>query len=430
MNTSVVILAAGFGTRMKSSIPKVLHKVCGKSMLWHIINESKLISDDISVIVFNQYELIMSEFKDDNINFIIQNHKKYPGTGGALRGVKYKYNEIMVLNGDMPLIKHDDLREFIGKPSDICMGILRLDNPSGYGRVIINDNKVKGIIEDKDADTKTLAIKTVNSGVYLFKKDILDRYILQISNNNKQNEYYLTDIIKLASDDNKNIEPVYVKSSNFLGVNSKLDLSLVEDIMLVDIRKHHMQNGVTMRMPNTIYIEKSVSIKAGTVIENGVTLLGDSKIEDSIIKTNSTVEDSTIISSSIGPMARIRPNSTITNSHIGNFVEVKNSILDGVKSGHLTYLGDINIKKDTNIGAGTIICNYDGKKKYKSTIGERVFVGSNTTLISPVAIEDETMIAAGSVVNQDTNRGELIVCRAKLKVVKDFYYKFFGKKQC
>jgi bifunctional UDP-N-acetylglucosamine pyrophosphorylase/glucosamine-1-phosphate N-acetyltransferase len=327
----------------------------------------------------------------------------------------------------MPLVKKEELQSFIDDDYDITMGVFDIQNPFGYGRVVTKNSLVEKIVEQKDGDKKTLEIKTVNSGVYLFKKNILDEYLPKISNNNNQKEYYLTDIVGLCAEDNKQIRPLFVNPDSFLGVNSKVDLSHAEDIMLNNIREEHMKNGVIMRMPQTIYIEKSVKIEGESIIDNGCSLIGKTTIIDSHIKINSIVESAIIKESTIGPMARIRPESDIKNSHIGNFVETKKALLNGIKSGHLTYLGDVNIDSGTNIGAGTIVCNYDGKKKHKSTIGKNVFVGSNTKLISPVNIEDDVMIGAGSTITKDISKGELAINRTPTKIVKDFYYKFFGR---
>ena len=189
-----------------------------------------------------------------------------------------------------------------------------------------------------------------------------------------------------------------------------------------------MQAGVIMRMPDTIYIDFSVKIEGESILENNVTLLGDTSIINSHIKTSSVVEDSILINSDIGPMARIRPNSLLSHTHIGNFVEVKKSTLKGVKAGHLSYLGDSTIDEGSNIGAGTITCNYDGINKYKTIIGKNVFVGSNSQLLAPIILEDDTIIAAGSVVSSDVKTGELFISRAKGRSIKGFFYKFFGKK--
>jgi len=214
-----------------------------------------------------------------------------------------------------------------------------------------------------------------------------------------------------------------------MGVNSKHHLSIAENLMQERIKKEFMEKGVLMRLPQTIYIESDVEIEGECILENGVSLLKGAKISHSHIKTNSIIEKSIIKNSSIGPMARIRPDSVIENSHIGNFVEVKKSTLNGVKAGHLSYLGDALIDEGTNIGCGTITCNYDGKGKYRTIIGKNVFVGSDTQLVAPVTIEDDVIIASGTTVTKNIPKGSLAINREPLKIIPNFFYKFFGKKQ-
>ncbi len=213
-----------------------------------------------------------------------------------------------------------------------------------------------------------------------------------------------------------------------MGVNSKYHLALAEELMQERIKQRFMEAGVIMRLPDTIYIESDVVIESESIIENGVSLLKGSKIINSHVKTNSVVEDSLLKNSEIGPMARVRPKSTLINSKIGNFVEIKKSTLTGVKAGHLSYLGDSEIDEGTNIGCGTITCNYDGKAKYKTIIGKNVFVGSDTQLVAPIVIEDDVLIASGTTVTKDIKKGSLAINRAPLKIVENFFYKFFGKK--
>ncbi len=212
-----------------------------------------------------------------------------------------------------------------------------------------------------------------------------------------------------------------------MGVNSKYHLAIAEEFMQKRIKKRFMEDGVLMKLPETIYIEAMVEIVGESILENGVSLLGNTKIINSHIKTNCVVEDSIVEDSDIGPMARIRPNSIIKNTHIGNFVEVKKSTLNGVKAGHLSYLGDSEIDEGTNIGCGTITCNYDGKAKYKTIIGKNVFIGSDTQLVAPVKVEDDVLIASGTTVTKDIPKGSLAINREPLKIIDNFFYKFFGK---
>ena len=428
---SIVILAAGKGSRMKSNTAKVLHTISGKPMLYHIIKESKKLSDDIMVVVAHQKDAVIETIEKyfDDINFVVQDAQNYPGTGGALMDITPKYEKVLVLNGDMPLITAKALKGFVDTQADIIMSIFDLKDPSGYGRVIIRNNEVEYIVEQKDASDAELNVTTVNAGIYAFSRSILDRYIPELSNDNAQQEYYLTDIIAMAKEEEASILPLLVDEEHFKGVNSKKDLADAEVIMQRRIREHWMQAGVSMQLPETIYIEESVVFEGESIIENNCRITGESKIINSHIKAGSVVEDSIMQNSDCGPMAHIRPLSHITDTHIGNFVETKKATLKGVKAGHLSYIGDAEVDEGTNIGAGTITCNYDGKNKYKTIIGKNVFIGSDSQLVAPVTIKDDVMIAAGSTVTSGTiESGNLVLSRAKMRLIKDFYYKFFGKK--
>ena len=430
-NISIIILAAGKGSRMKSPKAKVLHSISGKSMLYHITQESLHVSDDVTIVVAHQKDAVITEISKDfpNVTFVVQDDVNFPGTGGAMKNVVAKNEKVLVLNGDMPLITAGALQGFLTTDADIVLSIFDLKDPSGYGRVKIENGEVSYIVEQKDANENELAITHVNAGIYAFKKSILETYIPRLSNANAQNEYYLTDVIKMAKDDGLVIKPLLVDEEHFKGVNSKIDLAASEVIMQERIRNKWMAEGVIMNLPHTIYIEEGVVFEGECVLENNCRITGNSVIKNSIIKSSSVVEDSVLLNSDIGPLAHIRPASHIEDTHIGNFVEVKKSILKGVKAGHLSYLGDSEIDTGTNIGAGTITCNYDGVKKYKTIIGKNVFVGSDTQLVAPVTIEDDVMIAAGTTVTSGTvPKGSLVLSRTKMKFLEGFYYKFFGKK--
>jgi len=429
MSISVVILAAGQGTRMKSSTPKVLHEISGKSMLFHAIDAAQQISNDITVVLYHQAARIQNEIEAHyhGIHIHIQDVQKFPGTGGAMKGVNVKHNKALILNGDMPLVTMHALESLMQGDADINMSVIKLDNPSGYGRVVILDGKVHEIVEEKDCIPAQKEIQTVNAGIYCVKKALLDSYIPVLNNNNAQKEYYLTDIIKMAVEDNKVVHPVIVEEEEFKGVNSKLDLAHAEEILQHRIKTKWMQAGVSMRLPETIYIDSRATFEGECMLENGVSIQGASHIISSHIKTHSVIEDSHIENSDVGPMGRVRPNSTLIDTHIGNFVEVKKSILTGVKAGHLAYIGDATIEEGSNIGAGVITCNYDGKNKYQTKIGKNVFVGSDTQLVAPVSIPDDVMIAAGTTVTKDAKQGDLVLSRTAQKSIKNFFYKFFKK---
>jgi len=429
MSISVVILAAGQGTRMKSTTPKVLHEISGKSMLFHALDAAKKISDDITVVLYHQAERIQKEIENhySDIHFHMQDAKQYPGTGGAMKGVQVKNNKALILNGDMPLITMKALESLMQGDADINMSVIELKNPTGYGRVVIFNDKVQEIVEEKDCIPAQKEIKTVNAGVYCVKKEILERYIPVLNNYNAQREYYLTDIIKMAVEEGKTVSPVIVEEEEFKGVNSKSDLAEAEEILQRRIKKVWMKEGVIMRLPETIYIDSRATFEGECMLENGVSIQGASRIINSHIKTHSVIEDSHIENSDVGPMGRVRPNSILIDTHVGNFVEVKKSTLTGVKAGHLAYIGDATIEEGSNIGAGVITCNYDGKNKYQTTIGKNVFIGSDTQLVAPVTIPDDVMIAAGTTVTKNVQSGELVLSRTPQKSIKNFFYKFFGK---
>lgn len=428
---SIVILAAGKGTRMKSSTPKVLHKICGKEMLYYSIKESLRLSDDVCVVLGFENEKIQSKMKEyfgDKIRFLFQDLQNFPGTGGALKTYRPRYEKVLVLNGDMPLIQASELKQFIQIDAEIIMSVLDLPNISGYGRVVISKGEVKEIIEEKDADSKTLALSTLNAGIYCFKAQILDSYISKLNNNNAQKEYYLTDIISLARKDNIKIVPLFVGLEDFKGVNDKLDLANAEEILSRRIKEFWLKQGVIMRLPDTIYIEEGVEFSGECIIENGVSICGNSKIIESYIKAHSVIESSVIVKSDVGPLAHLRPQSVLENTHIGNFVEVKKSTLNGVKAGHLSYIGDSEIESGTNIGAGFITCNYDGKNKHQTKIGKNVFIGSDSQAIAPITIEDDCIVGAGSTIRRNLKKGELFITCGKEIIKEGFFYKFFNKK--
>lgn len=429
-NKSIIILAAGAGTRMKSQKPKVLHEISGKPMLYYSIKEALELSDDITVVLYHQASRVQSEMEKyfDNINYVIQDHENYPGTGGAVMGITPKYEQTLVLNGDMPLIQAEELKKF-DIDATIVMSVLELDSADGYGRVIVENGNVKKIVEQKDASLEELAVTTANAGIYQFETKFLLDNLPKLSNDNAQKEYYITDLIEMAINEGKTLKPLAVNEENFKGVNSKVELADAEVIHQNRIKKEFLKAGVIMRLPDTIFIEEGVQIEGESILENGVTLLGNTKIVNSHIKTNTVVEDSILIDSDAGPMARIRPGSQLNSTHIGNFVETKKAKLNGVKAGHLTYLGDCEIDEGTNIGCGTITCNYDGISKYKTIIGKNVFVGSDTQLIAPVTLEDNTMIGAGSTVTQDVKSGQLYTTRAKKRAVEGYFYKHFENKK-
>lgn len=427
---SVVILAAGFGTRMKSKKAKVLFEMSGVPMICHILKKAHEISEDVSVVLNYQFDevkdIVLSYFPQTKI--YRQNVDKFPGTAGALFGVDLNSEKTIVVCGDMPLMKTNELKALERSDFDLSVAVFKAKNPFGYGRVITENGVIKKIVEEKDASFEERKVDTVNSGCYAFKSSMLKEILPKISNNNSQKEYYLTDTVEIARSSGFKCGTVLVDEQNFMGINDKFALSVAENLMQNEIKESLMKAGVKMRLPNTIYIDARAKFEGECELEEGVSIIGDSYIKESVIKSSSVIENSQIFNSDIGPVAHIRPKCDIKNSHIGNFVELKNAKVDGIKAGHLSYLGDCEISSGTNIGCGTITCNYDGKTKHKTIIGKNVFVGSDTQFVAPVVIEDDVIIAAGSTVTKDAKSGDLVIARSKQTNKEGFYYKFFGDK--
>lgn len=452
---SVIILAAGEGTRMHSSKPKVLHEVCGYSMLAHVLNEALKTSDDICVVLGHKFDEVSAHLNENfsyemrkKVHLARQNIQSHPGTGGAVMAAinSVKNDRVVILCADMPLIKARHLHIIADTGADVNIAVFKTNNPNGYGRVVLGpDSSVIDIVEQKDADEMQKGIKLCNSGVYSFKTAVLKELLPKISNKNSSNEYYLTDCISLAFGLNRSVGHVLVNDSDFLGVNDKFALAQAEFIMSQRIKETHLRNGVIMHLPDNIYIDARASLEGecelwpnvvikgeceieNSVIESGAVVV-QSKIKNAHIKAGSIVENSVVENSQIGPMAHLRPHSIIKHTQIGNFVELKNANLNGVKAGHLSYLGDCEIGVGSNIGCGTVTCNYDGVKKHQTKIGKNVFVGSNTAFVAPVCIADDTAIAAGSVVTQNSKKGDLVIARSKQENKENGFYKLFGSKK-
>lgn len=436
MSLSVIILAAGSGTRMKSSTPKVLHKICGQELLFYSIENALELSDDVHIILYHQAKRVQEACErrfGEKVKFHIQDFENFPGTGGALmqKGamIPTAYKKVLILNGDMPLITTPSLKNLITQTSAVTLGVIESKNPYGYGRVLIENGRIQAIIEEKDANEEIKKICTINSGIYVFDTEVLAKFLPKLNNHNAQSEYYLTDVIKLCVAEGYEIEGVILDEEEFSGINDKAQLANAEEAMLRRLRVSAMKNGVIMHLPHSIYIEKNVRFEGECEIEQGVQIFGETLIKDSHIKAHSTIRDSQIICSDVGPMAHIRPNSYIEKTHIGNFVEVKNSKLFSIKAGHLSYLGDSEIDEGTNIGAGVITCNYDGKSKHKTKIGKNVFVGSDTQLIAPLSIADHTLIGAGSTIRKDSKEGDLLISRSEQRNLENGYFAFFKEKK-
>jgi len=424
----VVVLAAGLGTRMKSSRPKVLFELCGEPMIIHILRKAYEISSDVSVVLSYQKELVEAKIKEifPQTKIYEQNLKEFPGTAGALKNIPLNSEKTLILCGDMPLIKTNDLIRLSAGNSDIALSVFEAADPYGYGRVIINNGKVEAIVEQKDATETQKMIKSANAGCYCFKSEVLREILPLIGNENSQKEFYLTDAIKIANERGLKCWAINVEEQNFMGINDKFHLGIAQNLMQDEIKKNLMKSGVLMRLPNSIYIDARAKFEGECVIEENVSVIGECLIKNSVIKSGSVIENSVIEDSDVGPLAHLRPKCKIKNTHIGNFVELKAARLDGVKAGHLSYLGDCEIGQGTNVGCGTITCNYDGKAKHKTIIGKNVFIGSDTQLVAPVKVGDDVLIAAGSTVTSDVPSGALAISRTKQVNKEGFFYKFFN----
>ncbi len=429
MKTSILILAAGLGTRMKSEKPKVLQELCQKSMILHILEKAFAISEDVSVVLSHQKERVEKEILEHfpKTQILEQDLINFPGTAGALKGFTPKNEKVLILCGDMPLVEKTSLEALLQSEGELSLAVFNARDAKSYGRVIIKDNQVEKIVEFKDANEEERKVSVCNAGVYVIESKLLAQILPLIDNHNAAKEYYLTDSISLAKKQGASIKAVFVDEDEFMGINDKFELNIAQNLMQEKIKKHWMKQGVIFHLPQSTYIGMDVEFVGECEVYENVRIEGKSKIVNSIIKSSSVIENSIVENSDVGPLAHLRPKCELKDTHIGNFVECKNAKLNGVKAGHLSYLGDCEIESGTNIGCGTITCNYDGVKKHKTIIGKNVFVGSDTQFIAPVKIEDDVIIAAGSSVDCNVESGVLFINRAEKKLIKDYFYKKFQK---
>ncbi|ECH3696815.1 bifunctional UDP-N-acetylglucosamine diphosphorylase/glucosamine-1-phosphate N-acetyltransferase GlmU [Campylobacter coli] len=429
MKTSILILAAGLGTRMKSEKPKVLQELCQKSMILHILEKAFAISEDVSVVLSHQKERVEKEILEHfpKTQILEQDLINFPGTAGALKGFTPKNEKVLILCGDMPLVEKTSLEALLQSEGELSLAVFNARDAKSYGRVIIKDDQVEKIVEFKDANEEERKVSVCNAGVYVIESKLLAQILPLIDNHNVAKEYYLTDSIFLAKKQGASIKAVFVDEDEFMGINDKFELNIAQNLMQEKIKKHWMKQGVIFHLPQSTYIGMDVEFVGECEVYENVRIEGKSKIVNSIIKSSSVIENSIVENSDVGPLAHLRPKCELKDTHIGNFVECKNAKLNGVKAGHLSYLGDCEIESGTNIGCGTITCNYDGVKKHKTIIGKNVFVGSDTQFIAPVKIEDDVIIAAGSSVDCNVESGVLFINRAEKKLIKDYFYKKFQK---
>lgn len=448
MNISI-ILAAGEGTRMKSSYSKVLHKICNKPILEYVIEASKGAKVDKNIVIVGENEdAVRQNFSNDLILKRQPIGDEFPyGTGYAVMQAIDEIEDdskVLILYGDTPLITKETISEFFTYQDehnlDATVLTAIVDNPKDYGRIIRKkDGSVLKIVEEKDASQEEKEIKEINSGIYIFKGELLKKALKETDNNNAQNEYYVTDVIEILEQKGYKIGAYIVEDPREIhGVNSRLQLSQCQAILRSRINEKHMSEGVTFIDPNSSYIDPDVIIGKDTIIYPGVVLEGstkigdnciirgstritDSQIEDSVHIESSVIEDSLVKNNTkIGPFTHIRPNSQIGEDvKLGNFVEIKNSkIGKSSKASHLSYIGDSELGEGVNVGCGVVFANYDGKNKHKSIVDNGAFIGSNSSIISPVNIGQGSFIAAGSTITDSVEEGKMAIARAR-QVVKN-----------
>ncbi|HEX8542319.1 MAG TPA: bifunctional UDP-N-acetylglucosamine diphosphorylase/glucosamine-1-phosphate N-acetyltransferase GlmU [Pseudomonas sp.] len=444
MSLDIVILAAGQGTRMRSALPKVLHPVAGDSMLGHVIHSARQLSPQrIHVVIGHGADVVRERLAADDLNFVMQD--KQLGTGHAVAQAlpELTAENVLILYGDVPLIEVETLQRLLKRVNAEQLGLLtvNLDDPTGYGRIVRDEqNRVCAIVEHKDATDAQKAITEGNTGILAVPGKRLADWLGRLSNNNSQGEYYLTDVIAMAVGDGLVVATEQPHDAmEVQGANDRKQLAELERHYQLREARRLMAQGVTLRDPARFDVRGEVTVGRDVLIDINVILEGRVIIEDDVvIGPNCVVKDSTLRKgvvikanshidgaimgegSDAGPFARLRPGSVLeAKAHVGNFVELKNAHLgEGVKAGHLTYLGDTVIGARTNIGAGTITVNYDGANKHQTLIGEDVFIGSNNSLIAPVSIGDGSNTAAGSTITQDVDKSQLAVARARQRNIE------------
>ena len=444
MTLSIVILAAGQGTRMYSGRPKVLHKLAGKPLLRHVYDTAAQLPRRRIHIVYGHGKAPLPEiFAALDVCWVRQEQQL--GTGHALQQALPHIparDLVLILYGDVPLVREESLLQLVDAARETGFSLLtaRLDQPGAYGRIIRDgDNRVTAIVEAKDATEAQSRIREVNSGLMAVKADCLQRWLDGLDNNNEQNEYYLTDIVARAVADGITVKPVVAEANiEILGINTRLQLAEVERYFQIRQARRLMLDGLGLADParfdlrgeletgRDVEIDINVIIEGRVKIGNNVSIAANCYLKDAVLGDNvdilaNTMIDQAVIGAGcrIGPFARIRPDTSLAdNVHIGNFVELKKaSIGPGSKANHLSYIGDAVIGKETNIGAGVITCNYDGANKHQTIIGDNVFVGSDVQLIAPVRVADGATIAAGATIDQPVSENALAIARAEQREI-------------
>lgn len=440
MNFKVVVLAAGKGTRFKSSLPKVLHKLLGKPMLWYVLKSAERSGADDIVVVVGYKAKLVEDFLNREFPEVKTVHQEEQlGTGHAVMCAEsylkdYK-GRVVILNGDTPLIEAEGIKRIAQVKGDMAVLTGKVAEPTGYGRIVRKGKEVLRIVEEKDATEEERNIREVNTGIYAFDCRKLFLALREIDNRNAQGEYYLPDVLKVFKSKGWSVVPVVVEDfSTVMGVNNRYELAEAEKIMQRRIVKELQLSGVTVHNPESAYIEPEVKvgedseifapvyIRGRTEIGKGCYIgafsdIGNSKIGDeAIVESYCWIRNAVLEGkSSVGPFAKLRPGTYLEEgAKVGTFVETKKAHLErGAKANHLTYLGDCRIGENTNVGAGTITCNYDGYNKWRTDIGKNVFVGSNTLFVAPVKVGDNAITGAGSVITSDVPENSLALGRAR-----------------
>ncbi|MDV7212147.1 bifunctional UDP-N-acetylglucosamine diphosphorylase/glucosamine-1-phosphate N-acetyltransferase GlmU [Azotobacter beijerinckii] len=444
MSLDIVILAAGQGTRMRSALPKVLHPVAGNSMLGHVVATARqLAPQGIHVVIGHGAERVREALTADDLNFVVQAEQLGTGHAVAQALPALSAERVLILYGDVPLIEADTLQRLLAQVGPDRLALLTVDlvDPSGYGRIVRDAaGQVVAIVEHKDATPEQRAICEGNTGILAVPGVRLADWLGRLSNDNAQGEFYLTDVIAMAVADGLTVATEQpLDALEVQGANDRIQLAQLERHYQLRTARRLMAQGVTLRDPARFDLRGEVSVGRDVLIDVNVILEGRVTIEDGVeIGPNCTIKDSTLRKGAqvkanshldgaelgegadCGPFARLRPGTVLgARAHVGNFVELKNAVLgEGAKAGHLSYLGDAEIGARTNIGAGTITCNYDGANKFKTLMGEDVFVGSNSALVAPVTLGDRATTGAGSVITGDVPADNLALGRGRQRNIE------------
>lgn len=451
MEKYVVVLAAGKGTRMKSKLYKVLHKVCGKTMVEHVVDAAQGVNPAEIVTIVGTGAGDVEKVLADKSKFAFQ--EKQLGTGDAVMTAREELGDkdgaTLVVTGDTPLFTTDTFNELFKyhaeKGNAATVLTAKAPNPFGYGRIIRDDQgNVLRIVEQKDGKPEELKVKEINTGVFCFDNKKLFEALKHVNNDNAQGEYYLTDVLEILRNSGERVGAYKMSDfSESLGVNDRIALAQATKTMQRRINEQHMRDGVSFIDPDTAYIDADVKIGNDTVIEGNVVIKGnteigsdcyitsgsrivDSKIGNNVTVTSSTVEEAEMDDNTdIGPNSHLRPKAIIRKgAHIGNFVEIKKAeIGENTKVGHLTYVGDATLGKDINIGCGTIFSNYDGVKKFHTNVGDHAFIGAGSTLIAPINVADHAFIAADTTVTKDVNKYDMAIGRGRQVNKPDYWHK-------